>query len=142
MKKQQGFTLIEMLVVITMIGMLMAMISGSLISARLRARKARAEVQVRELANAWGQYYLLRGRPAGIGTSFTPMTRETMGPLITPDANGFVYLNITLKGEEESDPYLDPWKTPYHVKFNETPPNNTPTVSIKASVSFINRRRE
>ena len=145
--QRRGFTLVEMLVVITMIGLLMAMITAALYTARQRARKSRAEVQLRELVSAWTQYYLIYGSANTPGSSFpSRMTRAALEPLIVPDENGFVFLNVTLKkeGEKEDaeDLYLDPWRNPYHVKFNESTPSELDLVSIRASVSFPNRNRE
>ena len=138
--KRNGFTLIEMFVVITIIGLLMAMISGALYTARERSRKVRAEVQLRDLVNAWTQYYVFNENTSqsdlpDVGGS--DMNKKSLKPLLEPKPNGTLYLNIRLKDDE----YRDPWGTMYKVKFTPMP-QSTETITIKTSVSFQNRNRE
>ena len=141
-KQRKGFTLIEMLVVILIIVVLMGMITGGLFSARERARKIRAETQLRELVNAWAQYYLYNENASGYpGDTWTEMTEKALKPLIEP-VNGFVYLNISLKDAQGTLKYLDPWGEPYYIKFKDSPPKTLDPVFIRASVTFLNRNRE
>ena len=145
MKGRNGFTLIELLIVITMIALLMGMITGALYQARLAVKKTRAEVQLRDLIAAWGEYYLVEEQlPSGMGGGWTPMTRETLSPLITPNSQGFVYLNLN-DAHFKNGQYVDPWGSTYAVRRNAsevTPGETQNRLVIKASVSFINHKRE
>jgi len=155
MKTRNGFTLVEMLVVITMIGLLMAVLSGALYKARMTARKTRAEVQLRELLTAWGEFILIepifgsaaRSLPSGMdGVNGLPMDKETMELLTEPNSQGYVYLNLS-DAQFKNGYYVDPWHNPYYVKLNKadevTEDKAPPGVRIiKASVNLVNRNRE
>jgi len=146
MKNTRGFTLIEMLVVLLMIALLFGMITGSLYTARKRARITRAEAQLRELLNAWGQYYLYNNDRAGFnlgdlpGQAFEPMSEAKLTPLTTPDG-----YNITIMaGIQFRDGfYLDPWRRPYQVKFDTTSGSGLGAVQkpavFRTTVSFLNK---
>lgn len=58
-KRQNGFTLFEMLVVISIIGVLVAMISGSFSGAQKRARDAKRVSDINTLQKSAEQYYSL-----------------------------------------------------------------------------------
>jgi len=157
MRTRNGFTLIEMLVVITMIGLLMAMITGALHQARRAAQRARAQTQLRDLIAAWGTYYMTEKHfNQGVPPLWPPdgeledgwviMTRRALEPLVEPKDQGFVYLNLSdaqFKKIGGTQYYADPWRVPYQVRLNEATENMAPPdLVIKASVSFINRTRE
>ena len=153
MKTKNGFTLIEMLVVIAMIALLMAMITSALYQARLAAQKTRAETQLRDLVAAWGSYYMnekqfgegqepdLPGTMLGGG--WEDMTRTVLEKYLTvPNAKGFVYLNLS-DAQFKNDEYVDPWGRVYQVTLNSAEGDvEPPDVVVKAGVSFLNKNRE
>ncbi|MFZ4500153.1 MAG: type II secretion system protein [Minisyncoccia bacterium] len=53
MNKEKGFTLIELLVVIAVIGILASVVMASLNSARVKARNARRNSDIKQLVNAF-----------------------------------------------------------------------------------------
>src|SRR3989344_6193540 len=50
--KKRGFTLIELLVVISIIGLLSSVVLASLNSARVKARNAKVQIEVKQIINA------------------------------------------------------------------------------------------
>ena len=144
MKKRAGFTLVEMLVVITMIGLLMATIATGLARARRAAQIARAETQLREILTACGQYLMLNQKaPPGMSESgWTVVAGDFLNELITPDEHGFVYLSVS-PAQLKNGAYGDPWGNPYEIKLNAAKESATPAdLVIKASAGFINVKRK
>ena len=142
MKRRSAFTLVEMLVVITMIGLLMTMVTVGLARARRAAQIARAETQLREILAACGEYLMLNHQaPPGVGSGWVEVGGGMLDELITPDANGFVYLSVS-PSQLKNGQYLDPWGLPYMVKLNSaTGDMAPPNLVIRASVSFMNKNR-
>lgn len=145
MTNKRGFTLIEILVVLLMIALLIGMVSTALYSTRLRARKVKAETQLRELLSAWGQYYLYNNDRPDFdlgnmpGSTFEDMTEARMKPLVEQDRYNITIMgNITFKDGS----YRDPWSRPYQVKFDSTGSGlgkvQQPAV-FRTTVSFLNR---
>lgn len=137
--KRRGFTLIEMLVVIAMIGLLMTMVAGALVQARQSARKARAEAQLRELLAAWVQYYIHADNPALPSAGGLSMTDVAMQPLMGGGNDSDLVLIDAVLREKA---YRDPWGTPYEVQFIRGATSSLEPVSLKATVYFMNRDRE
>jgi len=57
MKYQRGFTLLELLVVISIIGILIAMIAAGFSTAQIRGRDARRRGDIKAMQSAFEQYY-------------------------------------------------------------------------------------
>lgn len=102
-KKQKGFTLIELLVVIAIIGILASVVLVSLGGARVKARDARRESDIRQVSLAqemyydqWTEYATVSAAEMtivaddlgmisttwGIGTYLTPLPRDPGGGAI------------------------------------------------------------
>ena len=118
--RNSAFTLPELLTVIAIVALLMTASVGSLNRARFFAKRTKAEVQLRELVNAWKQYYTTYGTwPKSISPGRpNPVTAELLGPLSDPDnsdnKDGVVFFNYS-----GSSDLVDPWNTPYRLSFGE-----------------------
>jgi prepilin-type N-terminal cleavage/methylation domain-containing protein len=146
--RRGGFTLMEMLVVIGIIGILMVVLASSLMQARNHARRTKSETQLREMITAYITFYNAYGTwPAG---SVDGKVTETMlEPLVTTNnILGLVLLNKTFTTIERDKStklhgavyYLDPWDQPYQMKFG-APTGATNQLAQTISVWFPNKDR-
>ena len=130
-KRRRGFTLVEMMLVIALAATLMAMLASSLLQARNAARRAKAESELREMVNAFIQYFNTYGEwPPNAPADETDVSEEFLQPLLDPNdgANplGVVFLNKTFTEIERArsrnkygkEYYLDPWMVTYKMSFS------------------------
>lgn len=99
----RGFTLIELLVVIAIIGTLSTVVLASLNSARVKARDARRDIDVKTIQNALELYYLDNGKYptiswASSGKSTWTTLESYIGKLPKDPVNedGYAYDQVTL----------------------------------------------
>lgn len=146
MKRENGFTLPELLTVIAIIALLMMASFGALNRARELGKRAKSEAQLRELVSAWQQYYVTYGSwPDSLdGQKDVEANATSLSPLYNPeDANneyGVVFLNF-----DGSGGFKDAWGTPYSLSFDSASGsgddrNNTAfetTVALPRRVSVL-----
>lgn len=104
-KTQQGFTLLEMLVVLVIIGLLAGLVGPRILGAGDKAKIQTAEVQVKMLKGALQTLYLDLGR--------FPTQEEGLSLLMqapSDDASKSFWQGPYL---EETTLPLDPWNRPY-----------------------------
>jgi general secretion pathway protein G len=101
---QEGFTLIEIMVVIMILGLLATIVVQSLRGAADKARRTKAQADISELKTALDRYYLDNG--------FYPTTDQGLQALVTPPTSGQVPGNYESGGYVEQIPN-DPWGHPY-----------------------------
>ncbi len=92
LKKTQGFTLIEMLVVVAIIGLLSSTILIGLGNARSRARDARRIADLRQVQNGLENYYIEHGQTY-------PQDLYTAIPGLPTDPQGGEYGYIRVSGQ-------------------------------------------
>jgi general secretion pathway protein G len=100
LKGSPGFTLIEMLVVLVIIGLIMGLVGPRVLKYLQDARVKAARLQIQALTNSLDLYYLDNGR--------YPTTAEGLRALIERPSNA----------QSWSGPYVktlpaDPWNNPY-----------------------------
>jgi general secretion pathway protein G len=101
---QDGFTLIEIMVVILIIGLLALMVVPRLRGVADRAKRTKAQADIKELKQALDRYYLDNGS--------YPTTDQGLQALVTPPTGGRVPTNYEQGGYIEKLP-TDPWGTQY-----------------------------
>ena len=101
---QDGFTLIEIMVVILIIGLLALMVVPRLRGVADRAKRTKAQADIQELKQALDRYYLDNGS--------YPTTDQGLQALVTPPTAGRVPSNYEQGGYIEKLP-SDPWGNQY-----------------------------
>jgi general secretion pathway protein G len=101
-KSQAGFTLIEMLVVIVIIGLIMGLVGPRVLSYLTDARVKTARLQIASYTNSLDLFYLDNGR--------YPTTQEGLAALVRRPAGMDTWNGPYLK---DAVVPADPWHNPY-----------------------------
>jgi general secretion pathway protein G len=99
---QEGFTLVEMLVVITIIGLIMGLVGPRVLNYLGQSKVKTAAIQIESFASSLDLYYLDNGR--------YPTTNEGLTALVKRPASGASWNGPYLKGAAVP---VDPWGNPY-----------------------------
>lgn len=102
---QGGFTLMELLVVLAILGLLMALVGPNVMRQLGGAKTKTAGIQIKDLEQAMEMYKLDVGR--------YPSTQEGLEALVRKPSNATGWNGPYLK----SDVPLDPWNREYHYKY-------------------------
>jgi general secretion pathway protein G len=101
---QDGFTLIEIMVVILILGLLATIVVQSLRGAADKAKTTKAQADLAEIKTALDRYYLDNG--------FYPTTDQGLSALVSPPTSGRTAPNYESGGYIERLPQ-DPWGSAY-----------------------------
>lgn len=104
LRDRSGFTLIEIMVVIVILGLLAALVVPKLIGRTEEAKKTQARVQIRNIEQALGLFKLDNG--------FYPATDQGIEALIKIPDVGRIPKNYRKDGYLDRLP-KDPWGNPY-----------------------------
>jgi general secretion pathway protein G len=99
---ERGFTLVEILVVITIIGLIMALVGPRVINYLGEAKVKAAKIQIASFSSALDLYYLDAGR--------YPSSSEGLGALAQRPGGAATWNGPYLKGSVVPN---DPWGHPY-----------------------------
>ena len=102
---EDGFTLVEMLVVITIIGLIMGLVGPRVLNYLSESKVKAARIQIESLSSALDLFYLDNGR--------FPSSGEGLSVLIQRPANLAAWNGPYLKA---SSVPLDPWGRPFHYR--------------------------
>ncbi|MDY0397091.1 MAG: type II secretion system major pseudopilin GspG [Desulfuromonas thiophila] len=103
-RDQRGFTLIEVMVVVVILGILAGVVVPKLLDRPEQARRTKAEMQVRSLEEALGLYKLDNGQ--------YPSTEQGLQALVTKPQSGRIPLRYREGGYINKVPQ-DPWGGTY-----------------------------
>lgn len=131
---KRGFTLVELLVVLAMIGVIMAALTTSVRAAQQRARIQRATSDVKVLSQA-----ILASENYSQGGKFELQAIGGSGPSSGADADASTLKDVLGLGRsadsggklpvlidtalQSGGKMLDPWGTPYKIQIKEGDPN-------------------
>jgi prepilin-type N-terminal cleavage/methylation domain-containing protein len=138
-RSDRGFTLVEMLVVIGMLGVLMATAATGVARAKGQARVTKANAEVRQLIGAWLAYEAAydgwpTDLPAGGGE--IEATQSTLKELLGEGQNKVAFLNAQMV----NGAFRDPWGMPYKIRFSARPQQDLKD-KFSAAITFPNRGR-
>jgi len=131
---KRGFTLVELLVVLAMIGIIMGALTTSVRAAQQRARiqKAMNDVKVLSQAILASENYSQGGKfelqpiggsgPTAGADADTSTLRDVLGLGRSADSGGKVPVLIEA-ALQSGGKMLDPWGTPYKIQIKEGDPN-------------------
>ena len=102
---ERGFTLVEMLVVITIIGLIMALVGPRVLNYLSESKVKTARIQIESFSSALDLFYLDNGR--------YPTSSEGLPALVQRPANSLAWNGPYLK--TVSVP-TDPWGRPYRYR--------------------------
>jgi len=103
-RRNHGFTLIELMVVIAIIGLLALMVVPRLTGAMDRAKRTKAMADIHEIQTALDRYYLDNG--------YYPTTDQGLQALVAAPASGRIPNNYEEGGYIQRVP-PDPWGNAY-----------------------------
>jgi general secretion pathway protein G len=101
---RRGFTLIEIMVVVVILGILAAFIVPKIAGRPEQARRTKAKMDIKSMETALSLYYMDNG--------FYPSTEQGLEALVEPPTGGRVPSNFKEGGYLKKVP-ADPWKNPY-----------------------------
>lgn len=101
-RNERGFTLVEILVVITIIGLIMALVGPRVLNYLSESKVKAAKIQIQSFSSALDLFYLDTGR--------YPSRAEGLGALVQPAGGTASWNGPYLKGGNVP---LDPWGKVY-----------------------------
>lgn len=104
LKDQRGFTLIEIMVVVVILGILAGIVVPRLLGEPEKARRTKAQIQIRNFEEALAGFKLDNG--------FFPTTEQGLQALVEKPQTGKIPTHYRESGYIKKIP-VDPWNNPY-----------------------------
>lgn len=104
-RRERGFTLVELMVVIIILGLLATVVAPNVIRHLGKAEETKAETDLKAIDSAINLYFITNRR------------MPKMVDLTTPDKKGESYLKDFEEGQEPKDP----WDNPYVIREGDKP---------------------
>ena len=124
---KKGFTLVELLVVIAMLMLLMGSVTSALMSARRRAKIAKATATCQEMTNAilayenYARDYSLESKATG--DSWKEATKNDLAFILGEESlqqgQGSGKIPVLYNAEIKGSVILDPWGHPYYYRIKK-----------------------
>jgi prepilin-type N-terminal cleavage/methylation domain-containing protein len=157
MKRREGFTLVEIMVVIGIMALLASMLLGGLKAANSKEKKTEARNAVDQIVTAWKVYYAdYKHFPdTGNGTSYkiTEMGQDAIRILQgnyagdswnekNPRKTVYIDFHGLYTDQPDFTGFLDPWGNIYQVTLDEVPYDGkiTVTESVNGSQQIVEKR--
>jgi type II secretion system protein G len=126
--RQKGFTLIEVLIVVAVIGIIVAMLIPNLLDAMQKAKQKRTMADIRITGMAMFSWVTDQAAAAAAGQSTTSVSMATYGTQIAVSDLSTVLISQYI----QAIPVLDGWQSPYQYYLNVTNPHATQVMAIRS----------
>jgi len=119
LKNKKGFTLVEMLVVIAIIGILMALLFPAFTHVMKKAKVTKAKTEISQIEQAWKAFLMdyKKFPPGTDAKEGVGMETKYIDHLIGDDTSinvrGTMYMEL-----DPNENYTDPWGRIYNIKMN------------------------
>jgi len=118
----RAFTLVELMVVISIIAVLVALLFPAVKIAMLKAETGKAKATIMSIASA----FKALDREYGGWTNIATSTPQDLATNLFSNPRGTVFLEIASKDIDSGGYIVDPWKNRYRVAFDPTGANSIP----------------
>ena len=126
--RRRGFTLMELLVVVAIIGLLIGLLMPAMSAARQQARRTRAKAEARQLVVAFNHY--MNDNPGA-----------ALSGEISMDAGNAALIRGKYM-EIAPGAFLDPWKQMYQVRFGDSSGGDSLTRTYQTRAFLYNYNRD
>lgn len=127
-KNETGFTLIEILIVVAVIGIITAMLIPNLLDAMQKAKQKRTMADIKVIGTAMFSWLTDQSSAAAAGQSTTVIDLTQFGSELPPASLATVLVSQYI----ESIPVLDGWQSPYQYYLRTDNPQAQQVAAIRS----------